>query len=455
MARLIRTGFETSEYLSANNVIENPYPYQTSRFFGDLVTKIYDIRNSSTNEGYNYSYRSVTGNYNQMLFKLEPPYASRTPQRYIASRQAPDSASVDTWAYNKGGVFQSAGVAHYRMGLGLDLNKVSDGLFCNWWYTHTNPSIIASTNTNDVGLTFRIAALRTASNEYHVAFKTKTAGQASLIIQSGTTSADNDQYNGSGNNDMVEVAVSSSAVWGAADNQYSFMNFKWGVDAAGVLTASFNGQQIEYDTGHTFDQWIDIAFVSDISTYGGWNIDDMAVNDGSGSEHNSMPSSIRGYLAPFDLVENSLNYTTVGGADLLTTLTDNSNTTYITADVAPASVELSVAPLSAYVPPFMKVAGESGGSQGWGWVAADSTDELTAVALIKPEALGVTSTQNNRQLTFRVKDTILNNELTSSAQSLVTAPTNYISHEFDQGSSGPWNLTNLEQGNYTVKFEIN
>ena len=329
------------------------------------------------------------------------------------------------------------------------MNKISDGLYCNWWYTNASGSSVTGT----VGITFVVAALRSPTHEYHVAFKCDTTTTCKLVIVAGTTNATGDHVDNTPPDDMAVVDSSAAGVISSTQPTNTVMNFKWSVDAAGVITALYNGQQITYDTQTSFDDWTDIAFVTDLTTNGTWCIDDMAVNDGSGSTDNSMPGSIAGYIVPVDQVVDSTNFTAVGTGDMITALTDNETSTYIMAETTPASVELSIPPLSAYVPAYEKVRIPQD-STNYTWNASTNQESyLTGVSMIRPQIASGSSTQPNRKITAQVKDTTSNNTQISDEFAL-TADANSFSAELEQGDSGAWNLDNLKTGEYTVKLEI-
>ena len=451
MAKKIRTGFESVEMLDDSVLFEYAYPQQTSRFFGDLINGVY--RNAGGHqpheEGKSYKWMTTPDPNNGMRYMNQNWDRCRTNQEYIARQLAPDPDATLARENYIGGVFLSVGATHLRRGLSIDLNKVSDGLYCNWWYTYTHGSV----PTGTIGNVIPVAALRSPPHEYHVAFKCDTLATAKLVIQAGTTNASGTHVDNTPPDDMVVVDSSATSVISSTQPVNNVVNFQWSVDAAGVITAMYNGQQVTYDTQTSFDDWTDIAFVSDIAVNGTWCIDDMAVNDGSGTTDNSMPGSIAGYLVPVDQVVDSTNFTTIGTGDMTTALTDSDASTYIMASTTPASVELSLPPLSAYVPAYEKVR-ISQNSGSYTWTASTNQESyLTGVSMIRPQIVGASSTQPNKKVTAQVKDTTSNNTQTSDEFGLI-ADVNSYSAELEQGDSGAWNLDNLKTGEYTVKFEI-
>ena len=156
---------------------------------------------------------------------------------------------------------------------------------------------------------------------------------------------------------------------------------------------------------------------------------------------------------PLDGLVESSNYTAVGAEDILTSITDNDSSTYITTDTVPATVELSVAPISAYIPDHEKAIVTSGAIyENYGWVPVDINSKHVGVDMIKVRAGGVSSTQANRTFTMQVKDTVSNNTQTGSSTGLIADPDSFT-NVYAQGTSGEWNLTNLSAGDFTIKLE--
>ena len=178
--------------------------------------------------------------------------------------------------------------------LALKLDNINEGIFLNYWQNMT------PIHTRSDGSSYGGAVLFSAFNG----------------VDKSANTADN----------LVHVYIAPDAAEYVSQSEYAnkrlyiysngsilaeselltipygeFINVKMSLDNAGIITGEVNGKSVSYDlknlswvTDGSFDTW---EAMNVIGTSRGDTVDDVAINDGTGSEDNGMPGDVRCYAA--------------------------------------------------------------------------------------------------------------------------------------------------------------
>lgn len=267
---------------------------------------------------------------------------------------------------NTGAYLRYTHAGHVHCMYGMKTENFTNGYYVNmWWCASTRP---ASPYTI-------IHAFSDGAKSFGVVLKKEASSSTDkyLAIRNMTPGEETDY-------------VVSSAVVEASDTPLGAIQTTFSLDNTGQATASFNGVQVTYDmssvTGDTsFTQWQQFGFAG--NPYNGM-IDDIIVCDGSGTEYNTLPPSVK---IPFVYAEqtyyNSTNVTPSTGT-IQDVLTDNDSTTNVSMTSSNSMLRVSMPPLSAMLTP------------------SDSAD-VTGIIGVASQIYKAYTTQPNKQLEISVK----------------------------------------------------
>lgn len=227
------------------------------------------------------------------------------------------------------------------------------------------------------------------------------------------------------NVDVVSFSLGSKL----ANN--SWYNVLASVDNSGLISYSVNGSTaITYNTGVPFSNWTLIGLASTDPAY--QRIDDLAINDGSGSSDNALPNSIKAYNF-FDqaTLDSQTGFSTVGGTTILANLTDGDDATRVSAEADLSEMNFSLPTLS-------------------GTGMSETASNFTKIEAINVYGRQIEATKASSVLKAKVTDA------TSSANreediSLPLTVANDSAVMFDDGASD-WSLANLDAGNMDLKI---
>lgn len=285
----------------------------------------------------------------------------------------------------------------------INPSKVSLGLYCNF---HFKPSIASN-------IFQKYIYLDDGSDRYF-----------GYIDNSGTNTVVKISKNG------VDVASQDIGLKLVSNTWYNCLT---SVNDAGLITLQINGATaVTYASSVTFSSWTKIGIAMCDAPYQG--IDDLAINDGSGSSDNTTPNSIKAFNF-FDqaTLDSQTGFSTVGGSTILANLTDGDDTTRVSAEDDLSEINFSLPTLSA-----------SGMSE--------TASNFTKISAINVYAKQIESTKANSVLKAKVTDA------TSSAnrEESITIPLTVANDSktmFDDGSAD-WSLSNLDAGNLKFKLTL-
>ncbi len=228
------------------------------------------------------------------------------------------------------------------------------------------------------------------------------------------------------NVDLVSLTLGGSKL---ANN--TWYNVLASVDNSGLISYSVNGSTpITYNTGVTFSNWTLIGLASTDPNY--QKLDDLAINDGSGSSDNGIPSSIRAYNF-FDqaTLDTQTGFSSVGGSTILANLTDGDDATRVTATNDLSEMNFSLPSLSA-----------SGMSE--------TASNFSKIEAINIYARQIEATKANSVLKAKIIDSVTNANREENI-SLPLTVANQSTTMFDDGSND-FSLSNLDSGNLDLKI---
>tara|TARA_B100000497_G_scaffold4549_1_gene4662 strand:+ start:177 stop:1358 length:1182 start_codon:yes stop_codon:yes gene_type:complete len=305
--------------------------------------------------------------------------------------------------------------AYARMGHGLmvqpffDTSKFNSGFFYNSW---VYGSVFSSFPINGH---LRFLMLYDGTNSYQVYLAKNGSGVLELRISNNTTSTE------------LATPVPVTGLNGS-----NWFNLICGIDNSGLITCTFNGANISFSSSISFSNLTRIG----ICGANGWptNIymDDLAINDGSGSSDNGIPNSIRAYNF-FDqaTLDSQTGFSTVGGSTILANLTDGDDATRVSAEADLSEMNFSLPTLS-------------------GTGMSETASNFTKIEAINVYGRQIEATKASSVLKAKVTDA------TSSANreediSLPLTVANDSTTMFDDGASD-WSLANLDAGNMDLKI---
>ena len=244
--------------------------------------------------------------------------------------------------------------------------------------------------------------------------------------------------NSTGATDIVTISKNSTDVatfdTGAPHSVNTWYNYSVGVDNTGTITVGFNGSTpLTYNTSVSFANW---NFVC-LFWCGGnrMEVDDLAINDGSGASDNSTPNSIRGYNF-FDAATLNTNsgFSAVGGTTVLANLQDGSDSTRVSASADLSYIDFSLPTLS-------------------GTGMSETAANFTKIEAINVYGRQIEATKASSLLKAKVTDTVA----VVNREENLSLPLNVGNDSvsmFDDGSSD-WVLANLDSGDmdFRVTFD--
>ena len=311
-----------------------------------------------------------------------------------------------------GGYMGYFGAGHYTQIVTFDLAKFSSGLFGNIHFTGTHATL------GDYQI---LAAFSTGTDHYAIALNnTIESGKAYLVIRDTKTGQE------------TNLSQSGAPVFVAATHGASSVNFKWGVNSTGTITAVVNSMSITHDTGVSFDQWQEIG----LGFYpGSYTWDDLIVCDGTGSEYNTIPPSIRGvFVGDTMSVSSSTEFHAPSGSTVQQALLDGDDTTIATVSAVPAHVEITLPAATDHVP-------------------VEYLGDLQHVVAINTQVTNVTSTQINRQAQVTVKNASDNTTNINPATFLTGTSIDITSMTFNT-QAAHWTLSELDDSQLTFRLDI-
>jgi len=208
------------------------------------------------------------------------------------------------------------------------------------------------------------------------------------------------------------------------------------LDNSGVITITYNGTPVTYNSGVTFSNIQQLAALySSSETNRSRCLDDVAINDGSGASDNGLPNSIRGYNF-FDAATLNTNsgFSAVGGTTVLANLQDGSDSTRVSTSADLSYIDFSLPTLS-------------------GTGMSETAANFTKIEAINLYGRQIEATKTNSLLKAKITDTVA---VVNREESLTLPLTvgNGSGTMFDDGSSD-WVLANLDSGDmdFRVTFD--
>ena len=333
-------------------------------------------------------------------------FYQNTTEQYARTRHTGYSSSPS------GGYIGYFGAGHYTQIVTFDLTKFSSGLFGNIHYTATHAL------QGDYQI---LAAFSTGADHYAIALNnTVESGKAYLVIRDTKTGQE------------TNLTQSGAPVVVLATQGVSSVNFKWGVDSTGTITAVVNSMSVTHDTGVSFDQWQEIG----LGYYpGSWTWDDMIVCDGAGSEYNTIPPSIRGvFVGDAASVTSSTEFHAPSGSTVQQALLDGDDTTITTISAVPAHVEITLPAAADHVP-------------------VEYLNDLQHVVAVNTQYTNVTSTQINRQAQITVKNASDNTTNINDPVFLTGTSIDITSMTFNT-QAAHWTLSELDDSQLSFRLDI-
>ena len=280
MAKKIRLGFEFS---SAFNALDSRYcscdnnnHFNSVRYFGTSRNIMH--RNTIATPAMEQPYRD--GSTSGMSLSYSP--AARTKDI--------DGKGGFTYVYN-----------NQYGSLCLRTDNINEGIYLNYWQNMT--PIHTGTNGSSYGGAVLFSAFNgvddganTADNIVHIYI----APDSTEYLSAVETYPDKRLYIYANGSILAESELLTIP-------SYQYINVKISLNNSGVISGEVNGKSVSYDlknldwvTDGAFDMWESLNI---IGTSRGDYVDDLAINDGSGSENNGMPGEIKCYA-----VEKSMQY---------------------------------------------------------------------------------------------------------------------------------------------------
>jgi hypothetical protein len=378
MAKIIRTGLEFpfSNATGGNSVI-SVFPNDPYLFNGNVIG-FYRMNGAVNNQSASLSLDNLR------LLRIQYSTQARTK---IGSRGCFTDGDSDAngWCF-----------------LAFDTSKFSNGFFANFWLSASN----SSANY------LRLLYLNDGSNVYTSYLNNSGSNTVVTIEKNGVDVATND----------LGSKLATLGTW---------YNTNVSLDNSGLISISINGSSpLTYATGAAFSTFTQIgACMARINTA---HIDDIAINDGSGSSDNALPNSIRGYNF-FDqaTLDSQTGFSTVGGSTILTNLTDGDDATRVTTATDLSEMNFSLPTLS-------------------GTGMSETASNFTKIEAVNVYARQIEATKASSVLKAKITDA------TSSANreediSLPLTVGNDSAVMFDDGASD-WSLANLDAGNIDLKI---
>jgi hypothetical protein len=383
MAKKIRTGFELPFSNATDQNYAKSFANNTPYLFNNLVDGFYSLNGAVKNRTTTMSLNTSS----QSLFVY-----SNFGRTKIGTRGTFYSGNVDqnNWSM-----------------LAFDLSQFANGFFANYWLSSNNSS------SNYLRLIY---------------LNDSTDFWTGYIDNSGTNTVLRIEKNGVDQSSYdlgykLDTIIDQSGTW---------YNTHVSVDNSGVISISINGSTaFTYATGSTFSSFTQLGACmarGQVTAY----IDDLAINDGSGSTDNAMPNSIRAYNF-FDqaTLDSQSGFSTVGGSTILANLTDGDDSTRVTTATDLSEMNFSLPSLS---------------STGM----SETASNFSKIEAINIYARQIEATKANSVLKAKITDSVTNANREENI-SLPLTVANDSTTMFDDGSND-FSLSNLDSGNLDLKI---
>ena len=379
MAKKLRTGFEfpiTNSGVSTSSIV-----YENANFhkYMNNVTK---------------SYQS----FSKALSSIQSVTSFKTGERnhiinYSANgRTLVNSLGSSFIGYGRNGSYDQ---------IQLDTNQFSNGIFINYWQKYGSYTTVPIFRFSDGSSNF-------------VSYVDRVSNKLEIYNQNTST--------------IVATTFLSLGI-------NTYYNFSIALNNSGQLTLIVNGTTLNYNTSISFANVTHAVFgVCSGSSFDSSfaYIDDLAINDGSGSTDNGIPNSIRAYNF-FDqaTLDSQTGFSTVGGSTILANLTDGDDSTRVTASNDLSEMNFSLPSLSS-----------TGMSE-----TASNFSKIDAINIF---ARQIEATKANSVLKAKIIDSITNANREENI-SLPLTVANQSTTIFDDGSND-FSLANLDSGNLDLKI---
>jgi len=289
----------------------------------------------------------------------------------------------------------------------IDAADFTSGFFANFWHRCF---------TWDTNRIYHLFGLYDGTNSYSCYIKNTGSNLELYIRQGNTTTTLN----------SGSFSLTSGLTW---------YNCQVGIDNGGIITFTYNGNTISHTIAGTpaFSTFQNVGI--GYGTNNGHQIDDIAINDGSGASDNSTPNSIRGYNF-FDAATLNTNsgFSAVGGTTVLANLQDGSDSTRASASADLSYIDFSLPTLS-------------------GTGMSETAANFTKIEAINVYGRQIEATKTSSLLKAKVTDTVAVVDREENLSLPLTVGNDSVTM-FDDGSSD-WVLANLDSGDmdFRVTFD--
>lgn len=183
----------------------------------------------------------------------------------------------------------------------LRTDNINEGIYLNYWQSMTPMHTVTNGSSYGGAVLFSAfngvdSSANTADNTVHICI----APDSTEYLSPVQTFPDKRLYIYANGSILAESELLTIPL-------YEYVNVKISLNNSGVISGEVNGKSVSYDlknldwvTDGAFDMW---ETLNVIGTSRGDVVDDLAINDGSGSEDNGMPGEIKCYAA-----EKSMQY---------------------------------------------------------------------------------------------------------------------------------------------------
>lgn len=293
--------------------------------------------------------------------------------------------------------------------------KFTDGFYVNMWWCANSRSV---SSPYDV-----VYAFSTGTKTYGVALKSDLTTGMYLCIRNMTPGEETD------------YVVATEPSW-TLSTPIGPSNTTLSLDNSGVVTASFNGVTVSYDissvTGQTsFTQWDEFGVGTNPDR---GNIDDIIVCDGSGTEYNTVPPSVKiPFVYTAQTYESSINTTASDGGTILDVLTDQDDSTYAITSPFPGNIRMVMPPLS-------------------GMLSPSEANDVAGVIAVTTNMYDTHTTQSGKQVAASAKVS----GTTSDGETLTipTTPEWVSLFTTRYSSAADWSIAALNNGTFHIQLDV-
>ena len=383
MAKKLRTGFELPFSNATDQNYGKTFPNNTPYLFNNLVDGFYNLNGIIKNRSTSMSISTST-NHN-FIYSNYARTKIGTRGTFYSGNQDPNGWSL----------------------LAFDLSQFANGFFANYWLSANNSSTMY----------LRLIYLNNGIDFY-----------TGYIDNSGTNTVIRIEKNGV-DQSSYDIGYKLDTIVVSSGTYY---NTHVSVDNSGVISLSINGSTaLTHATGIAFSSFTQLGACMARGQNTAF-IDDLAINDGSGSTDNGMPNSIRGYNF-FDqsTLDSQTGFSTVGGSTILANLTDGDDSTRVNCSNDLSEMNFSLPTLSA-----------TGMSE--------TASNFLKIDAINIYARQIEATKANSVLKAKITDSVTNANREENI-SLPLTVANDSTTMFDDGSND-FSLSNLDSGNLDLKI---